>query len=101
MSDQLVCTQCSLAWDVNDQHPPKCKTSSLCVQFTGKEMRPMKELTKEIELTISMMQGDVDDGAHDELQSHLYSLLEMKRELLKQNLTKLGETHETSKPRNI
>lgn len=42
----------------------------------------MKALTKEIKLTIELMQGDIDDGAHGELQSHLYSLLEMKRELL-------------------
>ena len=28
------------------------------------------------------MQGDIDDGTHSELQSHLYSLLEMKRERL-------------------
>lgn len=42
----------------------------------------MKELNEEIKLTIEMMQGDIDDGAHGELQSHLYSLLEMKRELL-------------------
>ena len=43
----------------------------------------MKELTEEIKHTIDMMNSDIDDGAHSELQSHLYSLLEMKRELLK------------------
>ena len=42
----------------------------------------MKILTDEIKLTIELMQGDIDDGAHGELQSHLCSLLEMKRELL-------------------
>lgn len=42
----------------------------------------MKSLTDEIKLTIELMQGDIDDGAHGELQSHLCSLLEMKRELL-------------------
>lgn len=42
----------------------------------------MKNLTNEIKLTIKVMQGDIDDGAHEELQWHLYNLLEMKRELL-------------------
>ena len=51
----------------------------------------MKELTEEIKHTIEMMNGDIDDGAHSELQSHLYSLLEMKRELLK---TQLGQQHQ-------
>lgn len=46
----------------------------------------MKELTEEIKLTINLMQGDIDDGAHSELQSHLYSLLEMKRSVLQQQL---------------
>lgn len=46
----------------------------------------MKNLTDEIKLTIEMMQGDIDDGAHGELQSHLYSLLEMKRNEIQQRL---------------
>ena len=46
----------------------------------------MKNLTEEIKLTIEMMQGDIDDGAHGELQSHLYSLLEMKRERLSERV---------------
>lgn len=40
----------------------------------------MKILSEEIKLTINLMQGDIDDGAHSELQSHLYGLLEMKRD---------------------
>lgn len=46
----------------------------------------MKNLTDEIKLTIELMQGDIDDGAHGELQSHLYSLLEMKRGLLSERV---------------
>lgn len=46
----------------------------------------MKNLTDEIKLTIELMQGDIDDGAHGELQSHLYSLLEIKRNELQQRL---------------
>ena len=46
----------------------------------------MKNLTDEIKLTIELMQGDIDDGAHEELQSHLYSLLEMKRNEIQQML---------------
>lgn len=42
----------------------------------------MKELNDEIMLTINLMQADIDDGAHSELQFHLYSLLEIKRERL-------------------
>ena len=42
----------------------------------------MKELEEEIKSTIAMMQGDICDGAHSELQNHLYSLLEIKRERL-------------------
>lgn len=42
----------------------------------------MKNLNDEIKLTIEMMQGDIDEGAHNELQYHLMSLLEIKRELL-------------------
>lgn len=46
----------------------------------------MKEINKEIKLTLNLMQGEIDDGAHGELQSHLYSLLEFKRNALQQRL---------------
>ena len=46
----------------------------------------MKELNDEIVLTLNLMQTDIDDGAHSELQSHLYSLLEMKRSELQKGL---------------
>lgn len=46
----------------------------------------MKELNEEIKLTLNLMQTDIDDGAHGELQGHLYSLLEMKRDELQQRL---------------
>lgn len=62
----------------------------------------MKELNEEIKLTINLMQGDIDDGAHDELQGHLYSLLEMKRNELQQRLTELSWSesvkHDEAKP---
>ena len=47
----------------------------------------MNEINEEVKLTINTMQCDIDDGAHGELQSHLYSLLEMKRNELQQRLT--------------
>lgn len=40
----------------------------------------MKEINDEINLTINLMQGDIDDGAHEVLYSHLCQLFEMKRE---------------------
>ena len=46
----------------------------------------MNELNEEIKLTINTMQRDIDDGAHGELQSHLYGLLEIKRNELQQRL---------------
>ena len=46
----------------------------------------MKKLNDEIKLTIEMMQGDIDEGAHNELQYHLMSLLEIKRELLSERV---------------
>ena len=46
----------------------------------------MKEINDEIKLTLNLMQADIDDGAHGELQSHLYSLLEMKRNELQKRL---------------
>jgi len=46
----------------------------------------MNEINEEIKLTINTMQCDIDDGAHGELQNHLYSLLEIKRNELQQRL---------------
>ena len=46
----------------------------------------MNEINEEIKLTLNLMQTDIDDGAHDELQGHLYSLLEMKRNELQKRL---------------
>ena len=46
----------------------------------------MNELNEEIKLTLNLMQGDIDDDAHGELQLHLYSLLEMKRNEMQQRL---------------
>lgn len=46
----------------------------------------MKELTDEIKLTINLIQADIDVSARSELQSHLYSLLEMKRDVLQRRL---------------
>lgn len=46
----------------------------------------MNELNEEIKLTLNLMQSDIDDGAHSELQNHLYNLLEMKRDVLQQRL---------------
>lgn len=46
----------------------------------------MKDLNVEIKLTLNLMQTDIDDGAHSELQFHLYSLLEMKRAELQKGL---------------
>ena len=50
----------------------------------------MKDLNDEIVLTINLMKnlirGGGDDGAHSELQTHLYSLLELKRSVLQQGL---------------
>ncbi|NLY14620.1 MAG: hypothetical protein GXZ10_13515 [Gammaproteobacteria bacterium] len=46
----------------------------------------MNEINDEVKLTLNLMQTDIDDGAHGELQNHLYSLLEMKRNELQQRL---------------
>ena len=46
----------------------------------------MNEITEEIKLTVNLMSSDIDDGAHGELQNHLYSLLEMKRNELQRRL---------------
>lgn len=53
----------------------------------------MKTLTNEIKLTIELMLGDIDDGAHGALQSHLYSLLEIKRERLSERVCNNIPTH--------
>lgn len=62
----------------------------------------MNELNDEIKLTINTMQCDIDDGAHGELQSHLYGLLEMKRNELQQRLVERSwvesVTHDEDKP---
>lgn len=42
----------------------------------------MNELNDEIKQTLNLMQADIDYGAHGELQYHLMSLLEIKREQL-------------------
>lgn len=39
----------------------------------------MNEINYEIKLTLNLMQTDIDDSAHGELQHHLNGLLEMKR----------------------
>ena len=46
----------------------------------------MKEIDEEIKLTLNLMQADIDDGAHGELQCHLACLLEIKRNELQQRL---------------
>lgn len=46
----------------------------------------MKELNDEIKLTLNLMQADINDGAHGELQCHLACLLEIKRNEIQQRL---------------
>ena len=46
----------------------------------------MKEIDEEIKQTLNLMQTEIDDGAHGELHSHLYQLLEIKRNELMQRL---------------
>lgn len=46
----------------------------------------MKEINDEIKLTLNLMQTDIDEGAHNELQHHLMSLLEIKRNELQERL---------------
>ena len=46
----------------------------------------MKEINDEIKLTLNLMQTDIDDGAHGELQGHLHSLLEIKRNEIQKRL---------------
>ena len=57
----------------------------------------VKELNEEIKLTLNLMQTDIDDAAHGELQSHLYGLLEIKRNELQQRLVERSWL-EPSKP---
>ena len=65
----------------------------------------MNELNEEINLTISIMQTDIDEGAHNELQYHLMSLLEIKRNELHQRLVeRLGSepmTHDPSPYKSV
>lgn len=62
----------------------------------------MNEINEEIKLTLNLMQTDIDDAAHGELQGHLYSLLEMKRNELQKRLTERSwsdpVTHDEAKP---
>lgn len=62
----------------------------------------MNELNEEIKLTLNIMQTDIDDAAHNELQGHLYSLLEIKRNELQQRLVERSwsepVTHDEAKP---
>ena len=46
----------------------------------------MEEINEEIKQTLNLMQADIDDGAHDELQYHLACLLEIKRNELQPRL---------------
>ena len=46
----------------------------------------MKEINEEIKLTLNLMQTDIDEGAHSELQCHLSCLLEIKRNEFQQRL---------------
>ena len=46
----------------------------------------MEEINEEIKLTLNLMQTDIDYEAHSELQCHLASLLEIKRNELQQRL---------------
>lgn len=71
-------------------------------RFSSTKGSEMNELNEEIKLTINTMQCDIDDGAHGELQSHLYSLLEIKRNELQQRLVERSwvepVTHDEAKP---
>ena len=46
----------------------------------------MNEINEEIKLTLNLMQGDIYEGSLNELQYHLMSLLEIKRNELQQRL---------------
>lgn len=56
----------------------------------------MKEINDEIKQTLNLMQTDIDDGAHNELQFHLYNILDMKRDRL---VTKTGLQAELERER--
>lgn len=58
----------------------------------------MNHLNNEIKLTIALMEGCTDDRAHNVLQSHLYSLLEMKREWLVTEAELQSEHQNEAKP---
>lgn len=55
----------------------------------------MNEIGDEIILTLNLMQTYIDEVAHSELQGHLYSLLEMKRNELHKRLTECSCTGST------
>lgn len=42
-SDQMSCSKCGLAWDVNDPEPPECKTvrNERIAEATLREIRAM------------------------------------------------------------
>ena len=44
----------------------------------------LSKLREEVKLTLNLMQQDIDDCAHSELQMHLRGLLLLKREVLQQ-----------------
>ena len=59
----------------------------------------MKDINDEIKLTLNLMQTDVSDGAREELQLHLYKLLDMKRDKLYNNhsdVFEVANTHDLS-----
>ena len=57
----------------------------------------MYELDNEVELTLNLMQTDIEIGTYNELQSHLSILLEIKRNVLQQRLVERSES-ELAKP---
>ena len=51
----------------------------------------MYELDNEVELTLNLMQTDIEIGTYNELQDHLHHLLEIKRNVLQQRLVERSE----------
>ena len=45
----------------------------------------LSKLREEVKETLNLMQQDIDDGAHSELQMHLREVLLLKREVLQQD----------------
>jgi uncharacterized protein YbaR (Trm112 family) len=45
VSDQMVCNQCGLLWDVNDAEPPVCKTP---LTYTDKQARKQLARIREV-----------------------------------------------------